>query len=249
MKSRRLRLVLAVVVFLLSLMVLLLSAWPLPREQHAIPLETLVLPDRAPLTSTAQPETVQPAIPGQRHIMLEWPARIRAQDNDWVVLSLLMGSGGQVTASLETPGSTREPTTVAIPNLYDTHNVVAVARLDLAGLGAWREPLRETMRPGRPVTFRWSIQGGAAGVHRGVIWLSLEFVPLTGGRVEPLILLSRPITINTVTILGLPGWVGRVFGGAGLVLSVLFCFLWVRPVLAAYRGRSDVTENSDPPAG
>jgi hypothetical protein len=44
MISRRLRLWLVVIVFCLSLIVLLLSAWPLPREQHSLPMPTLALP-------------------------------------------------------------------------------------------------------------------------------------------------------------------------------------------------------------
>jgi hypothetical protein len=185
------------------------------------------------------PASALPVIPEQRQILIDWPASIREKDDDWVVLSLEIDPSGQVTSSA---GEGHQLPNGA-PAIYETHNVVAVARLEMAGLNAWHEPVREPMRPGRPVRFRWAIRAEDAGVYRGVLWLALEFVPLTGGQVQSMIILSRPLAIEAITILGMPGWVGRVIGGVGLALSSLWGFSLVQPRVAnAWRRRRNAAE-------
>lgn len=113
---------------------------------------------------------------------------------------------------------------IEIPNIYDTHNIVAAARLDLAGMEAYRETIREPLRPGQSVSFSWSIRANEAGAYQGMVWLRLELVPKNGGRIDEMLLMARKVDINVVTILGMSGSLARILGGAGLVLSTVLGF-------------------------
>jgi hypothetical protein len=117
---------------------------------------------------------------------------------------------------------------IDIPNIYDTHNIFAVARLDLAGFEAYREEIREPMHQGQPVTFPWSIRASEAGTYRGVVWLRLELVPKDGSQKDEILLLARPIEVKVVTVLGLSGSLARIFGGAGLVLSTILGYPFIQ---------------------
>lgn len=175
----------------------------------------------APVEVTPAATLPSPGLVEARQIVLEWPRKIREKDSDIVVLSLIADPEGKLTITPETPGSTVEGTPVEIPNVYDTHNVVAVARLDIAGLDSWRDEIREPLRPGQPVTFRWSVRAEESGMFRGVVWLHLEFVPKEGGEVEKVTLLARPIDIEAVTVMGMSGSTARLLAGLGLVASTL----------------------------
>ena len=216
MKSRRLGLWAAAMVILLSFGVLFTTAWPVARHQHEIALPVLVLPGSE---GTSIPAGSQiPAISERRIIVIEQPARLRVLDEDWVVLSLVIDPEAESATSSSSTG-----------NLFETHHVMAVARLEMPQVGAWREALREPMRPGRPVHFRWAVRAAEASTARGVVWLSLEFVPQAGGEVENLILLSRPITLQSQAFFGQPAWMGRVAGGLGLAAG-LISVLWTSAI-------------------
>lgn len=149
-------------------------------------------------------------------IVLDWPARLRVQDEDWLVMTLRMDPGAPHG------GSAR---------LFETHNVVAVGRLEMPGLNAWIEPVRQPLRPDRPVNFRWAVRADQPGEYRGVLWLSLEIVPLAGGPVETVTLLSRPVTIAADGFLGVPAVVWRWAGGTGAAVSLLLGLISVWPGL------------------
>ena len=183
----------------------------------------------APEKTQEAPE--RPALIEKRQIVLEWPERIREKDGDVIVLSLVMDPEGRVTVTPEDPKNQVEGTPVEIPDVYETHNVMAVARLDMAGMDAWREEMREPLRPGKDVTFRWSIRADESGVYRGVVWLYLDFIPKGGGEVEQAILLSRPIEVEAVTVLGLPGWAARSVSGVGLLASTALGYPFVQTIL------------------
>ncbi len=180
--------------------------------------------------------TPQPRLLEKRLLILEWPQMVREKDTALIELTLAMNEQGQITATAH-PGGTP----VEIPNIYDTHNIVAVARLDMAGVEAYREDIREPLRPGEPVTFTWSIRADEAGTYRGVVWLRLELVPKNGGQIEEMLLLARTIEIQAVTVLGLSGSLARILGGAGLILSTAlgypFIQNWVAGWLKRRRGK------------
>src|SRR5512133_2276867 len=80
--------------------------------------------------------TPQPQLLERRKLVLEWPETIREKDSSLIVLTIAMDAQGQATATV----STAEPPSsipVEIPNLYDTHHIFAIARLDLAGVEAY----------------------------------------------------------------------------------------------------------------
>jgi hypothetical protein len=78
--------------------------------------------------------TSQPAIPERRRITLEFPPQMRAGDSDIVRLTLEVDDLGNVTPTAEVGGNVVIGETVEIPNLYETHNVIAEARFDIAGM-------------------------------------------------------------------------------------------------------------------
>lgn len=220
---------------IVMLLLLLVGCGP-PSIKETEPPQTSAT--EPPQTAATQPlpaptQTMpSPALVEARQIVLEWPEIIREKDSDFILLSLVMDADGKVTVTPEHPGSVTEGTPVEIPNLYATHNVVAAARLDIAGLDSWREEIREPMLPGRPVVFRWSIRAEESAVYRGVVWLHLEFVPKEGGTVERVTLLARPIEIECVSVMGLPGWAARGLGGFGVVVSTLLGYPFIQQFAA-----------------
>ena len=99
-----------------------------------------------------------PAIPESRRLTLEYPSKIRTGDSDVIRLTLEVDTLGNITPTAEIQGNLVAGQTVQIPNLYDTHNVIAEARLDLAGRRRpASEAISEPLLPGQSVTFYWSV--------------------------------------------------------------------------------------------
>jgi hypothetical protein len=191
--------------------------------------------------------TPQPALLEQRLIILEWPLKVREKDSALILLTIAVDEQGRLTATAQSDGGF-EPVPVDIPNIYDTHNLVAVARLDMAGVEAYREAIREPLRPGRPVTFRWSIRANEAGLYRGVVWLHLELVPIAGGPLEQQLLLARTIEVQAVTVFGLPGGLARGLGALGLVASTLLGYPFIQRLIDAWlKGRKKAPPKRLPP--
>lgn len=162
--------------------------------------------------------TSQPALLEQRLLVLDWPETMRENDSDGITLAI---DTGETTLSTGTPKA-------APGDIYATHNVLAVARLELAGLETRREDVREPLLPGRPTTFRWTVRAGGPGVYRGTIWLHLQLVPKNNGPVDELLILARPIEIRVVNVMGLPGNIARILGGVGIVISALLGYPLLR---------------------
>lgn len=175
-------------------------------------------------------KTPEPALPEKRLVVLEWPQQMREQDSDIILLSIEIDDAGQLTPTVQgKPG-----TPIEIPNLYETHNIFALARLDLAGMNALSGDIREPLRPGKPVAFRWSIRAEEPGMYRGVVWLHIEMIPKAGGQAEQQLILARPIEIQAVTVFGLPPILARWMGSLGLVASTAlgypFIQRWLEPL-------------------
>lgn len=224
---------------LLFSLVLVLASCNAPVEY--LPTSTAVAFSPGLTTPVPPDYTPQPALLERRQMVLEWPKAVREKDSDWIVLSIQVDPQGNLTATAEGPGHTTSETQIEIPDLYATHNIVALARLDMAGMEAYREDIRQPLSPGRPVVFRWSIRANEAGLYRGVVWLHLELVPKNGGPIDELLLLARPIEIQAVTVLGLPGDVARILGGLGVVVSAVLGYpaiqRWVGAGLKRMRRR------------
>lgn len=189
--------------------------------QAIVPLNTFSQRSRIP-TKTGQLSPLESSLKAEyekRQLILDWPAKMREKDSAIISLSINSENLYAITATASLPGQPGVELPVNIPNIYDTHNIVAIARLDLAGVEAFREEMREPLLPDRSVNFRWSIRANEPGIYRGVVWLHLDLVPKDGGESSQVLLLARQIEINVITVFGLPGSLARVVGAIGLALS------------------------------
>src|SRR5512146_459448 len=131
----------------------------------AVTPEGLTLATAGAPTQAAAPAA--PAIPEPRRVTVEYPGHIRVGDSDIVRLTLEVDTLGNITPTAETAGNVVTGQTVQVPNLYDTHNVIAEARLDLAGVDIRpADQVSEPLLPGQSVTFYWSVRPTGPGNFR-----------------------------------------------------------------------------------
>jgi hypothetical protein len=163
-------------------------------------------------------------VPEARRLTLEWPATLRQGDaNRFVVLKLAVAEDGMVTPTVALEGDESHEEPVLIPDVYDTHNVMAEARLDIAGLAVAPDDLVSlSLRPGETIEFRWNVRAGEIGTYKGTAWLYLRFLPLDGGPESREALKAMDIEIRTVNFLGLGGPAARLLGAAGVFVCGLF---------------------------
>ncbi len=200
------------------------SAAPLPAVGTESALNPLASPTLFVATPAATAEAVSapPAILEARSLILEWPSRIRLGDSDVVHLTLDVGSNGSLTPTAEIAGHVTSGQTVFIPDVYATHNVIAEARLELAGVQMDPSgPASQHLGKGQKVTFFWSIRPGSIGKYRGIAWFSLRFVPLAGGAESEQTLAAFPLEFDTVSFLGLKAGPARLLGAVGTFISSL----------------------------
>lgn len=189
---------------------------------------TFVFPPTPGTLPTGQPQptsapTGQPSLQEARTLTLEWPPVIRAGDSDIIRLTLEVDELGNITPTAEIEGHVVTGETIIIPNLYDTHNVVAEARLDLAGIQVSpAEMSSQTLLPGQRVMFYWSIHPEDIGKYIGVVWFYLRFVPLDGGPETERAVAAQQIEIQVVSFLGLKAVPARILGAVGGLLSSVF---------------------------
>lgn len=173
-----------------------------------------------------------PAINETRRLTLEYPPEIRLGDTDVVRLTLEVDNLGNVTPTAQIEGNLVIGNTVEIPNLYDTHNVIAEARFDMAGpLIKPSDLISEPLLPGQSVTFYWSIRPQEAGSYRGTIWLSLRFVnKLNGGETQK-VLSVQQVEIDATTFLGFKANTARAAGGIGSIVAGILGFPFADDIL------------------
>lgn len=182
----------------------------------------------APLSTSVAPTaamTAQPAIPERRRLTLEFPSRIRAGDSDLVRLTLEVDELGNLTPTAEFGGNVVSGEVVEIPNLYESHHVIAEARLDLAGMEVRpSELVSEALTPGSSVTFRWSVRPAEVGVYRGTAWLYLRFVDKESGEEARRPVSAQVVEIEAANVLGLSGDLARTGGVIGSVVGTVIGF-------------------------
>jgi len=173
-----------------------------------------------------------PAIPESRRLTLEYPPTIRAGDSDVIRLTLEVDTLGNVTPTAEVQGHAVTGKTVEIPNLYDTHNVIAEARLDLAGVEVRpSDDVSQPLLPSQAVTFYWSVHPTSAGTYRGTAWLFLRFVDKATKAESRKALTAQPVQISATDLFGLNGNFARAAGGLGSVVGGVLGFPFVDEVL------------------
>ena len=176
--------------------------------------------------------TAQPAIPERRLLTLEFPPRIRAGDSDLVRLTLEVDDLGNLTPTAQIGGNVVTGTIVEIPNVYETHQVIAETRFDMAGMEV-RPPdlVSEALTPGSSVTFQWSIRPAEVGIYRGTIWLYLRFVEKQGGEESRKTVSAQIVEIEAVNLLGLSGEFARTTGIIGSVVGTIIGFPFFEDIL------------------
>jgi hypothetical protein len=183
-------------------------------------------------TSVAPNITPQPALPERRYLTLEFPARIRAGDSDVVRLTLEADDLGNITPTAEIDGNVITGEVIEIPNLYESHHVIAEARFDIAGIEVRpTEIISEPLAQGNSATFYWSIRPQEVGVYRGTIWLYLRFVDKQNGEESEKTISAQIVEIEAVNFLGLSGEFARTTGVVGSIVGTIIGFPFFEDIL------------------
>jgi hypothetical protein len=173
-------------------------------------------------------EPARPAIPEARRLTLEFPARIRAGDSDIIRLTLEVDDLGSLTPTAHIQGNVIAGDRVLIPNLFDTHNVIAEARLDLAGmLVSPAETTSEPLLPGKPVRFFWSVRPEGSGTYRGTAWLHLRFVDKVSGEESRMAVSAQTLELEAVNFFGFSADFTRGAGAIGSLIGGILGFPFV----------------------
>ncbi|HSL47357.1 MAG TPA: hypothetical protein VK897_28210 [Anaerolineales bacterium] len=193
-----------------------------PGAQSTAPLPSELPTDAA--TEMAVPSP-QPALPERRRLTLEFPPEMRAGDADVVRLMLEVDDLGNLTPTAEIGGNVVTGKVVEIPNLYESHHVVAEARFDIAGMEVRpAELVSEPLAPGNSATFYWSIRPQEVGTYRGTVWLYLRFVDKQNGDESRKPVSAQLVEIEAVNLLGLSGRVARTTGTVGSIVGAIIGF-------------------------
>jgi hypothetical protein len=184
---------------------------------------------------TAQPTQIAPvpAIPESRRLTLEFPSKMRAGvEGDVVRLRLEVDDLGNITPTAEIDGNVVVGQTIEIPDLYETHNVTAEARLDLAGMLVQpADAIYEPLKRGQYATFYWSIRPQEAGIYRGTVWLHLNFADKSTGEQSRIAVSAQNVEIEAVDFFGLSVNVARTSGVIGSVVGGVVGFPFIEDII------------------
>jgi hypothetical protein len=181
---------------------------------------------------TALPVTAQPAIPERRYLKLEFPPKVRAGDSDIVRLTLEVDDKGNIVPTAEVAGNKVTGQVIEIPNIYETHHVVAEARFDIAGLEVRpSELISAPISQGQTAVFSWSIRPTEIGVYRGTIWFYLRFVDKSSGEESQKTVSAQIVEIEAVNFLGLPTNLARSTGVIGSIVGTIIGFPFFEDIL------------------
>lgn len=207
------------------------------------PVETPPAPTTAP-TPIATQEGPPATVPALEHVAeLEWPPRMRLGESDVVRLALLPAEDGYVVTA-DFPEHRTVTETVALEQLAG-YDVVAAARLD--GVGFDLSPAGERQqdwRPGRALSWRWTISPRQAGQQRLSVALTVHWRPEPGRSLpsRQATVFSRGLDVQVVSLLGLTRNQAVAAGVLGLVLGVALLL----PALKYQRSREDRSRNAGP---
>ena len=213
--------------FILALIILLISAfllaWGYVPDKHEMRIRNI---------SATQTQLNEP-----RRLTLEFPPKMRAGvEGDIVRLTLEADDLRNITPTARIEGDLDAGGTIRIPDIYETHQITAEARLDLAGMqvqpsGAIYEP----MSRGQSATFLWRIRPQRTGRYRGTVWLHLTFKDRSTGEQTRIAVSAQTVEIEALDLLGLPVRLART---SGVIGSVIAGALWVFARSNAGAGRS-----------
>ena len=210
-------------------------------EEPAAPVATEA-PAEEPVIAPTQQISTQPppspAIPEKRRLTLEFPPQIRAGDSDVIRLTLEVDTLGNITPTAQFEGNVVTGEVVDIPDLYETHNVIAEAKYEVAGMEVSPpELISQTLSRGQSVNFYWSVRPEESGAYRGTVWFYLRFVDKVSGEESRRTVSAQIVEIEAVNFLGLPANVVRTFGGAGSVIGAVVGFPFFEDIIKFIFGR------------
>jgi hypothetical protein len=219
----------------LTVFTLLLAVQLACGAEAAAPGLPAVVETRVAQPTQAASVQLPPAVPEARMLTLEYPSAIRAGDSDVVRLTLEVDDLGNLTPTVSVAGNTTQGQVILVPDVYETHNVVAEARLDLAGVDVKPEGLvSEPLLRGKKVTFYWSVQPAEIGHFKGTVWFYLHFVPRGVGEESRQALSAQPIEIDATALLGLKAGWARWLGLAGTFLGTVLGFPFLEQLLLVF---------------
>lgn len=205
--------------------VFLLSSRTLSGPPIEVPAEAAQTAPVPVTTADAPHSTARPAVPERRRLTLEFPPKIRAGDSDLLFLTLEVDDLGNITPTVQLEGNAASGEVIEFPNLYETHQVIAEARLDLAGVEVSPgDVVSEALSPGNPIRFQWSIHPANVGVYRGTVWLYLRFLDKQTGEESRKTMSAQIVEIEAVNLWGLSGEFARTTGIVGSVLGTIMGF-------------------------
>jgi hypothetical protein len=205
---------------------------PAATEAPAAVQSTATSPDTSP---TEIPETPQPALPERRYLTLEFPPKVRAGDSDVVRLTLEVDDKGNIVPTAQIEGNVVKGQAIEIPNLYETHHVIAEARFDIAGVEVKpSELISEPLTQGTSATFYWSIRPTDVGKYRGTIWLYLRFVNKATGEESRNTVSAQIVDIEATNFLGLSANLARSTGVVGSVLGTIIGFPFLEDIVKLF---------------
>jgi hypothetical protein len=182
-------------------------------------------------TSTSE-VAPRPALPERRRLTLEFPPQIRAGDSDVVRLTLEVDDRGNITPTAQIGGNVITGQVIEIPNLYESHHVIAEARFDIAGVEVRPSDLiSEPLSQGTSATFYWSVRPQEMGTYRGTIWLYLRFVDKQNGEESRNTISAQIVEIKAVNMLGLSGGFARTTGVIGSVVGTVIGFPFLEDIV------------------
>jgi hypothetical protein len=159
-------------------------------------------------------------------------------EGDIIRLTLAVDELGNLTPTAVIDGNVITAETIEIPNLYETHDVIAEARLDLAGMQVRpADSIFEPLKPGQSVTFYWSIRPTEPGKYAGTVWLHLNFREKSTRTESRIPLSAQIIEIEAVDFFGLPVGVVRTSGLIGSVVGGILGFPFLEQILTFIFGR------------
>ena len=192
-----------------------------------------------PQEPTISVSTAMPSIPERRRLTLEFPPKIRVGDSDRVRLTLEVDDLGNITPTAQVEGNVVQGEVIEIPNLYETHFVVAEAKFDIAGLQiSPPDVISQVLEQGQTVSFFWSVRPQETGVYRGTIWLYLEFENKSSGEKSQKTVSAQLVEIEAVDFFGLSVNFARGTGVIGSIVGAVVGFPFFGDIVKFLFGRS-----------
>jgi len=199
MRAFRIRDAFSIILLLAGLGLLLWGAWPKGREFRTFNLPVTPLPLDEPGgnlgTNILEKDLVE--------VHWEQPKRMIWGRLQTLVAAINLNELGEPSLTNNIAGA-QKPGNAELAHILDRYNLVAETRIDSVGYGL--EPsgsMRQPIRPGQPIEFRWSLDPRKSGEYSGELWVYLNLVEKGGNGNDQVALLAFPFEIRVLSLFGL----------------------------------------------